>query len=64
MFYIVTATFTLKSAADSAKAFTEAMKKPQKNIKRIGMYISYGGDGIKTWFICEIDKEHGNDSSS
>jgi hypothetical protein len=34
------------------------MAKPQTHINRIGMWMAYGGDGMKTWFVCEIDKEH------
>lgn len=30
----------------------------QNYINRIGMHISYGGDGIETGYICEINKEH------
>jgi len=55
---MVEATFPLKNADEATKAFAEAMAKPQTHINRIGMWMSYGGDGIKTWYVCEIDKEH------
>jgi hypothetical protein len=58
MLFMVEATFPLKNTAEASKAFAEAMAKPQTHINRIGMWMAYGGDGMKTWFVCEIDKEH------
>lgn len=58
MLYMVEATFPLENSAKAAKAFAEAMARPQTRLNRIGMWMAYGGDGWKTWFVCEIDKEY------
>jgi hypothetical protein len=58
MLYMVASTFPLKSAVDLGKVFVEAVSKQSTYFNRVGMWLCYGGDGIKAWFVYELTKGH------
>jgi len=58
MIYMVSTTFPLKSSADVGKTFVEAMAESQPYLNEIGIWINFGGDGIKSVAIHEVEKGH------
>jgi hypothetical protein len=58
MLYMAASTFPLKSTVDLGKVFIEAVSKQLTYVNRIGMWVCYGGEGIKAWFVYEITKGH------
>jgi hypothetical protein len=58
MLYMAASTFPLKSAVDAGKVFLEAVSKQLTYVNRLGMWLCYGGEGIKTWFVYETTKGH------
>jgi len=58
MLLMAIGTFPLKSAVDAGKAFVEAVAKPLPYVNRVGMWMCYGDDGIKTWAVYEVEKGH------
>jgi len=51
-------TFPLKSSVDLGKVFLEAVAKQLNYVNRLGMWVCYGGEGIKAWFVYETTKGH------
>jgi len=59
MFLMVTQTYPTKSVAAVGKVGAEALAKaPPPYVKRLGLYIAPGGDGIKNYSLYEIEKGH------
>ncbi|MDW7729783.1 MAG: hypothetical protein SCJ94_07220 [Bacillota bacterium] len=58
MLYMATSSFPLKSTIDAGKVFLEATSKQMTYVNRVGMWLCYGGDGVKTWFVYEVTKGH------
>jgi hypothetical protein len=58
MLFMATGTFPLKSAVDAGKIFVESVAKPRPYVNRVGMWMCYGDDGIKTWAVFEVEKGH------
>lgn len=58
MLYMAISTFPLKSSVDLGKVFLEAVSKELTYVNRLGMWVCYGGEGIKAWFVYEITKGH------
>jgi hypothetical protein len=58
MLLMATGTFPLKSAVDAGKVFVESVAKPRPYVNRVGMWMCYGDDGIKTWAVYEVEKGH------
>jgi hypothetical protein len=58
MLYMATSSFPLKSTVDLGKVFIEAVSKQLTYVNRLGMWVCYGGEGIKAWFVYEITKGH------
>ena len=58
MLYITTSTFPLKSSLDTGKVFLEAVSKQLTYVNRVGMWMGYGGEGVKAWFVYETTKGH------
>jgi hypothetical protein len=56
MLYMVMTTFPMKSSVDAGKIFVEELANPLSHVNRVDMWISYGGDGVKTWEIHETEK--------
>jgi len=56
MLYMVMTTLPMKCSANAGKIFVEELANPLSHVKRVDMWISYGGDGIKTWEIHETEK--------
>jgi len=56
MLYMVMTTLPMKSSVDAGKIFVEELANPLSHVKRVDMWISYGGDGAKTWEIHETEK--------
>jgi len=57
MYVLYTTTYPLKSTLDAAKKFIEAAKNPPPDyINQIGVYVAYGGKGIKGYALFEIEK--------
>lgn len=45
-----------KSTAEMGKITVEAYKEQPKNFKRLGVYVVYGGEGVKTYTLYEIEE--------
>jgi len=59
MFLMVTQTYPTKSVAEVAKVGMEVLAKaPPPHVKRLGVYIAPGGDGMKSYGLYEIEKGH------
>jgi len=59
MFFMVTQTYPTKSVAEVGKVGVESLAKaPPPYVKRLGVYIAAGGDGMKTYVLYEIEKGH------
>lgn len=58
MLYMATITFPLKSAVEVGKVFAEVVSKQLNYVTRVGMWMCYGGDGVKSWFVYESKKGH------
>ena len=58
MLYMATSTFPLESAVDAGKVFVEALSKQLNYVNRVGMWLCYGGEGIRTWSVYELTKGH------
>lgn len=58
MLFMAESTFPLNSAVDIGKVFLNAISKETTHLKRLGMWMSYGSDGIKSWFVYEAEKGH------
>ena len=57
MFFMVTQTYPTKSVAEVGKVGMETLAKaPPPHVKRLGIYIAAGGDGMKTYILYEIEK--------
>ncbi len=56
MIYMVTSTFPMESSVDVGKAYQEAMAKKLHNMNEIGIWLSFGGDGMKSVSIQEVEK--------
>ncbi len=59
MIILYTLTYPLKSTLEAAKKYAEALKDPRPDyINEIGLYVRYGGKGIKSYYLVEIEKGH------
>jgi hypothetical protein len=60
MHVINIATYPLKAAAEVGKLFVEGLKDDPlpDYVKLLGLYVEYGGKGITTYDIFEIEKGH------
>ena len=59
MFLMITQTYPTKSVAEVGKVGMELLSKaPPPHVKRLGVYIAAGGDGMKTYILYEIEKGH------
>ncbi len=58
MLYLATSTFPLNSAVSVGKAYIEAISKQLNYVNRVGMWMCYGGEGVKTWFVYELTEGH------
>ncbi len=58
MIYMVTTTYPTKSTIDVGKTYVEAMAKTTPQTKEIGIWLNFGGDGIKSFAIHEVEKGH------
>jgi hypothetical protein len=56
MFILATGTWPFKSSAEMGKITIEAYKEQPKNFKRLGVYVVYGGEGVKTYTLYEIEE--------
>jgi len=57
MFLMITQTYPTKSVAEVGKVGMELLSKaPPPYVKRLGVYIVPGGDGMKTYILYEIEK--------
>jgi len=57
MFLMITQTYPTKSVAEVGKVGMELLAKaPPPYVKRLGVYIAAGGDGMKTYILYEIEK--------
>lgn len=63
MLYMVIASQPLKSTKEAAKVFAEAMGIPIPHVDIVGMWISYGGDGITNYSVVEMEKGHEEEAS-
>jgi len=59
MFVMFTQTYPFKSAAEVGKVAVKILAKPYSPyIKRLSLYATLGGDGVKTYALYEIEKGH------
>ena len=59
MFVMVTSTYPTKSSVQVGKVAVETLAKaPPPYVKRLGPYVTAGGDGIKAYTLYEIEKGH------
>ena len=59
MFLIATVTYPLTSVLDAAKVFADNIDRERPAyLKSMGPYICYGGEGIKSVTIYEVEKGH------
>ena len=59
MLFMVTQTYPTKSVAQVAKVGMEVLTKaPPPHVKRLGVYITAGSDGMKSYGLYEIEKGH------
>jgi len=59
MLFMVTQTYPTKSVAEVAKVGMERLAKaPPPYVKRLGVYTTPGGDGLKSYSLYEIEKGH------
>ena len=57
MFFMVTQTYPTKSTAQVGKVGVGMLAKAlPPYVKRLGVYIAAGGDGMKTYVLYEIEK--------
>ncbi len=56
MIFMVTLTFPMESSVDVGKAYQEVMAKELPNMNEIGILHSFGGDGMKSVSIQEVEK--------
>jgi len=56
---MVTSTYPTKSAVQMGKVAVEILAKaPPPYVKRLGPYVTAGGDGIKVYTLWDIEKGH------
>ena len=59
MLLMLTQTYPTKSVAAVAKVGMEVLAKaPPPHVKRLGVYITPGSDGMKSYTLYEIEKGH------
>ena len=58
MVYMVITSYPLKSTLEAGKVFANSFASPMSHVKSIGMWVSYGGDGIATYSVLELEKGH------
>jgi len=58
MLFMVTQTYPTKSATEVGKVAVGTLGKAPSSVKAVGIYITPGGDGIKSYSIYEIEKGH------
>ena len=59
MLLMLTQTYPTKSVAEVAKVGMEVLAKaPPPHVKRLGVYITPGSDGMKSYTLYEIEKGH------
>jgi len=59
MLLMLTQTYPTKSVAEVAKVGMEVLAKaPPPHVKRLGVYITAGSDGMKSYGLYEIEKGH------
>jgi hypothetical protein len=63
MLYMVIVSQPLKSTIDAGKVFVAALANPMAHVNTVGMWISYGGDGITNYSIVELEKGYEEEAS-
>ena len=59
MLFMVAETWPTKSAVEIGKVSVESLAKaPPPYVKRLGLYVTTGGDGIKAYTLYEVEKGH------
>jgi len=58
MMYMVTETWPSKSSAEVGEKSREVLQMSQPHVKRLGTYLTPGGDGIKGYALFEAEKGH------
>ncbi len=59
MFFMMTQTYPFKSAAEVGKVGVKVLAKaPPPYVKRLGIYITAGGDGVKSYVLYEVERGH------
>jgi len=63
MLYMVITSQPLKSTVEAGKIFVKTLENPMRHVNRIGMWISYGGDGITNYSVLELEEGHEDEAS-
>jgi len=59
MLFMVTETWPTKSSVEAGKVAVEGLAKAlPPYVKRLGPYVTPGGDGIKAYNLYEVEKGH------
>jgi hypothetical protein len=59
MLFMVASTWPTKSSVQVGKVAVEIFAKgPPPHVKRLGLYITPGGDGMKAYNLYEVEKGH------
>jgi len=63
MLFMVTTSYPLKGTFEAGKVFVKALENPMSHVNRIGMWISYGGDGITNYSVLELEEGHEDEAT-
>ena len=59
MLFMLTMTWPTESSGEVGKVAVENLAKaPPPHVKRLGLYLTPGGDGMKAYVLYEIEKGH------
>ena len=59
MLFLLTMTWPTKSSGEVGKVAVENLAKASPpHVKRLGLYLTPGGDGMKAYVLYEIEKGH------
>lgn len=56
MLNMVVTSYPLKSTVEAGKVFANSFANPMSHVNTLGIWVSYGGDGIATYSVVELEK--------
>jgi hypothetical protein len=56
MHFMVITSQPLKSSIEAGKVFVKGLENPMPHVNMVGMWLSYGGEGITNYMVVEMEK--------